>query len=1100
MNVAWHALIALICCVDDGSVAIQQHRVTIEAEDGDIFKRPKNLDASTYRAVKLENGLRALLVSRPYGTTAAFSFRARVGWLSEPEDLPGLAQLCRRTLFRDFVEFLSANNGSSVNSTGSGSTDFSFDFASSSLQDALQQFSSLVRNAHFHVSAMESEIDAIEAEYKQAKFGWLFYLDQVCISLSDEGHPIRRFFMGNEKSLRTLPTKQGIDMMERLSNFFDFFAAGQISLCVIGPYSLKKLQDWVRDSFGSLGAGAKQSPKSSLPAVNPWSQQQSSGIAHWINVVRTTNIRWLCLIWPVVFKSIALWREWVLVKPWRYIQVILQKEYAGSLAELLYDSGWLAAYFSSELEGETFSHELAWMRIFFHVTEKGLAHRDELVEMVHAVLKQLRTNFPTDILEEIMGDVNKRWYAGRRAPRSEPSKFDASRYTANMEQHLLTSEVLSADEFYHRPENRSIQAAVAELLESMTPSKALYVSMAPEHASTSTTKEQWYGTEYSKVAVPTEIMARWMHPVRPTAWKMPPANPYMPRNFSLKNPPSNMSTNLWMIQNDSRWRVFFRAMPAAPVADVFIKLWIPQDSFSSKVFFLVHVFVMVLRHRLAKTLVPIAELASRPISWSPVSLSFGVLGIDTWRDDVKDATPDQTNLGVCLRFSGFSDRLKLLIQDVLKVFDKLVEPRHDVVEEFVKAVSAFKSYCNSRTSPFWRAGMHAKNLTWRALTGNEYSTDSFCQWTQSIHHDQFVTFSKMFWSSEQQLFGQALIHGNLEWQDAAEIQALLNSLPFQASSKYLGLARFHHIQVPPGQDYLYAEAVSATRHALEVTYSFGNQPQQMVHAALLDTISLNRFHLSGNFDSSTRLLFFESVAYLQFIWLSKHENFTADKLMESFDQFLHDLRKFLTSLSSNQLDWYKARTIRMLHARSRPGDHEHSVLAKSKHWWHEITSFQYKWTRRETEDALLTSMTHAEVVRFFDDAIAAGAPLRRRFVVAAVGDQHHPQEVVARLKSHAREFAAHIIDANPIRFYNEMPKWPFVFGEPSSSGSHAVPLLHTFVGLPGVVGVILAVAACTLVGVTFVCCLSRRCRAHPQQKRASLPVIELSRATWMTPE
>lgn len=62
------------------------------------FSIPK-VDNNLYRWIQLENGLQALVVSDLTTDKAAASADVRVGSLSDPQDIPGLAHFTEHMLF-----------------------------------------------------------------------------------------------------------------------------------------------------------------------------------------------------------------------------------------------------------------------------------------------------------------------------------------------------------------------------------------------------------------------------------------------------------------------------------------------------------------------------------------------------------------------------------------------------------------------------------------------------------------------------------------------------------------------------------------------------------------------------------------------------------------------------------------------------------------------------------------------------------------------------------------------------------------------------------------------------------------------------------------
>lgn len=93
----------------------------------DILKSEQ--DTREYRGLLLDNGLRVILISDPETDKSAAALSVEVGFLSDPEHLPGLAHFCEHMLFLGtkkfpdedgYTKFLSSNSGSSNASTYAG--------------------------------------------------------------------------------------------------------------------------------------------------------------------------------------------------------------------------------------------------------------------------------------------------------------------------------------------------------------------------------------------------------------------------------------------------------------------------------------------------------------------------------------------------------------------------------------------------------------------------------------------------------------------------------------------------------------------------------------------------------------------------------------------------------------------------------------------------------------------------------------------------------------------------------------------------------------------------------------------------------------------
>jgi len=133
-------------------------------------------DNRDYRMIRLENGLEALICSDPTTDKAAAALNVRVGHLSDPEELQGLAHFCEHLLFmgtekypkeNEYSEYLAENSGSSNAFTGMDETNYHFDVHPDGLDGALDRFAQFFIAPLFDASCTEREIQAVDSENKK---------------------------------------------------------------------------------------------------------------------------------------------------------------------------------------------------------------------------------------------------------------------------------------------------------------------------------------------------------------------------------------------------------------------------------------------------------------------------------------------------------------------------------------------------------------------------------------------------------------------------------------------------------------------------------------------------------------------------------------------------------------------------------------------------------------------------------------------------------------------------------------------------------------------------------------------------------------------
>lgn len=212
-----------------------------------IFDKPLEisaLDDRSYRLITLKNGLEVLLIHDEHTDKASAAMDVRVGHLSDPLDLQGLAHFCEHLLFmgtkkypreNEYSEYLSQHSGSSNAYTGMENTNYFFDVGHNHLEGALDRFAQFFLEPLFDPSCSEREIRAVDSEHKKNLQSDAWRAFQLEKTLSDPNHPYSHFGTGNAKTLWDDPKKQGLDVRDELLKFHDrYYSANVMKLVVLG--------------------------------------------------------------------------------------------------------------------------------------------------------------------------------------------------------------------------------------------------------------------------------------------------------------------------------------------------------------------------------------------------------------------------------------------------------------------------------------------------------------------------------------------------------------------------------------------------------------------------------------------------------------------------------------------------------------------------------------------------------------------------------------------------------------------------------------------------------------------------------------------------
>ena len=142
---------------------------SVVTAQGPIVKSPS--DNRDYRAITLDNGLKAMLISDPTAVAASAAVDVHVGAFHDPEDRPGLAHFCEHMLFlstqkypveNEYFKFLSQHGGHANAYTASTHTNFFFEIQPDQLERTLDRFAQFFIKPLFTQSATDRELNAIE--------------------------------------------------------------------------------------------------------------------------------------------------------------------------------------------------------------------------------------------------------------------------------------------------------------------------------------------------------------------------------------------------------------------------------------------------------------------------------------------------------------------------------------------------------------------------------------------------------------------------------------------------------------------------------------------------------------------------------------------------------------------------------------------------------------------------------------------------------------------------------------------------------------------------------------------------------------------------
>lgn len=183
-----------------------------------------------------------------------------VGSFQEPDDLPGLAHFLEHMLHLgthehpscdEYANYVTDHGGHGNAHTEDEHTQYTFEIMPDHLEEALDRFSRFFIDPLFNEECVTRELEAIENEFQEKISGWK--ICHVTKSLCRADHPLARFSMGNMETLKVIPERKGINVRERMIEFYrTFYSANIMKLAVYGKDSLDDLERMVKDRFSNI--------------------------------------------------------------------------------------------------------------------------------------------------------------------------------------------------------------------------------------------------------------------------------------------------------------------------------------------------------------------------------------------------------------------------------------------------------------------------------------------------------------------------------------------------------------------------------------------------------------------------------------------------------------------------------------------------------------------------------------------------------------------------------------------------------------------------------------------------------------------------------
>ncbi|XP_072943184.1 insulin-degrading enzyme isoform X2 [Epargyreus clarus] len=910
-----------------------------------VLKRYDNIiksaeDKREYRGLQLTNGLKVLLVSDPTTDKSAAAMDVNVGYLSDPDELPGLAHFCEHMLFlgtekypeeNEYNKFLSEHGGSSNASTSSDHTTYYFDVLPDHLGKALDIFAQFFISPLFTESATGRELSAVNSEHEKNAASDTWRLDQLNKSTADPDHPYHKFGTGNRDTLETIPKQKGIDVRKELLKFHkQWYSASIMTLVVVGKETLSELEALVAPLFTQVADRGTRAP--SWPQ-HPYPEGRRRKRAYCLPV---KDLRSLSIDFPIPDT-----RKHYKSGPGHYLSHLLGHEGPGSLLSALKAKGWCNSLVGGTRIG---ARGFGFFGVQVDLTEKGTEHIDEIVELVFQYIAMVRREGAQRWVWEEQRDLMAMEF--RFKDTQEPRSLVTGH--VHLLQEFPMEDVLSA--YYLITEWRP--ELIDELLELLIPENVRIGIVAKCFAEKCTQVEPWYGTKYLQEDIEDAKINAWKAAKPPPELHLPPPNEFIPSRLDLETSSDVTSEAIApaIIKDTPLMRLWFKRDNEfmLPKAFVTMDLVSPLAYADPVCCNLTSVWVLLLRDQLQQFAYA-AELAG--LRWSLGNAKYGL----------------------SVTIDGYDDKQHVLLE---KIVDSIVHFKTDpqrfeiMKESHVRAIRNFEA-----EQPYQHAVYHQA----LCLSDLVWTRCQLLDAAKEITAEQLDDFAARMM---RRVHVEALMFGNLTRQRALQIADTIESkLPKDATPLLAQqLMLYREVELEKGAWYVretensvHKSSCASLYYACGVRAARSNVTLELLAHALSEPC----FHVLRTKEQLGYIVFSgvrrsNGVQGLRVIVQSdRHPAF----LERRIDAFLQGAREYLENMTEEE--FAKHRSALAAQRLERPK----RMSSKASQLWSEITAQVYNFDRPRVEVEQLNTVTKEELIQFYMKHISADSSERQKLSV-----------------------------------------------------------------------------------------------------------------------
>ena len=479
--------------------------------------RKSEKDTRQYQAITLDNKMVVLLVSDPQAVKSLSALVVPVGSLEDSDSHPGLAHFLEHMTLMgsknypqpdSLAEFLKMHGGSHNASTAPYRTAFYLEVENDALQGAVDRLADAIAAPLLEKKYADRERNAVNAELTMARTRDGMRMAQVSAETINPAHPGARFSGGNLETLSDKPNSPVYDALLAFRN--KYYSANLMKAVIYSNKPLPELAQIAAQTYGRVPNKSIERPEITVPVVT---DAQKGIIIHYVPALPRKVLR-------VEFRidnNSAQFRS----KTDELITYLIGNRTPGTLSDWLQKQGLVEGIRADS--DPVVNGNSGVLAISATLTDKGLAHRDEVVAAIFSYLDTLRQKgVDKSYFDELAHVLNLDF----RYP-SITRDMGYVEWLADTMIRVPVAHTLDAVNIADRYDAQ----AVKDRLAMMTPQNARiwYISPKEPHNKVA----YFVDAPYQVDKISADTFAKWQKDASGIALNLPQLNPYIPDDFTL---------------------------------------------------------------------------------------------------------------------------------------------------------------------------------------------------------------------------------------------------------------------------------------------------------------------------------------------------------------------------------------------------------------------------------------------------------------------------------------------------------------------------------------------------------------------------------------